>query len=1799
MNVKKFLLVILAFSLLSFSAAYGASTTITITDTKELTFTESIDVVSAEVSGDPDITTYTYILDTYQFSEIKDALTFANDPNTYLSVSNDETHTYVIDSDDEDKFANIAITLNIDDCLGGSIHFKDYPNIEEVSINSGGSRRTFSDPGDKHFYLDGSTTVTLENMELNGGSSNGGIEMTGGTGNFSTIDFNKNAGAVKISGGSATFTDCKFLDGTNGAVDISDCDDATFSNCKFSNNTSGNDGGAVNISGGSNIKFNDSCEFTGNKSDGRGGTINITAGEVSFTSSTFSNSHSSSDGGTVSIVGGNPVEFSSCKFENCSADGNGGAVYMSDGSVSFSGSNSFSNNSANNGGAMYVSGGSSLEFSSRTSFRNNTANTNGGALFINASSLTPDLSSITFTGNIASDGNGGALYLRSPATIGGTFSENYAKSSGGAVYINSSSSSVTINEVNFNTNSSDYNGGAMYINSPATFDEATFTENYATSNGGAIYIAGGNTITFGTDNSFTSNTVSSDGGAIYIDGGSDIAFSGSNTFETNKAENSAGAIFINRGSNITFTGANKFEANYSPNEGGAVTINSSGNIPSFTDVEFVNNSADNRGGTIFVSNGGAALNNLTSFATTSSDKGGAVYISAGTLNISSDVLFSDVSANDGGIIYMTGGTANIYAELKSVTANNNGGAIYMTGGTANLYGNISSNTAINNGGAICLSGDLPVVNVHSNLDGNNAVNGGAIYVQSGTVSISGDVGSGSDINITNNQASEYGGAIYINGSRAKLNIVGDRPVTFSNNKAELGGGAIYAYEGTVSNFTPLVTFSENYTTNGDGGALWLLTSTQVPNGKATFEKNLSQGGSGGAIYIGSTTNTNVTLNSATEYTFDGNIADKLGGAIHTVASTLTLDGFVIALENSAKEGGGFASSESGKIYITNRSSVSNQWAPTGGAFYAPDIYVTNSDLTSNHTEAVETSEVNGHGGGAIYATRHLEVTDGYFYNNYTLQQTEGKGGAIYVSGSSDDVKVTNSLFISNYTEKGNGGAILCENITGSIFENNTFTENRSGTDGGAIYIQGNDFNIKKCYFNNNISDNNGGALYFAQLTEGESPAVNVSYSMFTGNNAAGDQGGAAVIGTTNATIDSCTFTDNFLDVSKSSGKGFGGALYLLTRTSTENLSTVDSCTFYNNRIENADGSNSGGGALYVHCERSRIRSCTFTLNSVAGNGGGAIYLDSGTLSLAGIIAVGNTTIGLYDIRLHEGTPRIVSGGYNRVGKFCQGSGETDFKSVTGNLDSDRSSWLNKTWMTNKQSFFGKNELAVNRVNDSVPPSIGSTLGTGQVVLLTLMLSEDKTLPDEDRATNMIPYFRRGSFPDLDERGVTRARLGSDGQEIPLDIGALVFDGTNYGTHSDVTSTYSVASIQMSGLPNELRRVGQTVSLLAKVYYTNGREAYGGTGENEEPVKWSSDPSDYYVHVDENTGDLVVLRTTSSPESSTYVTITVETVRADSDGKTFKDSQYVKITDSDFTYLNTSPSYPVNYLRELINDFIEYNLGFGLADISTRSVTSSTFQVNFASIWNTVAYQVVDLTTTEPHLAIAGNYMASDGFVAAKGKGVNIDFGGREVGDILPVVYTWNFTGDELMKLRGYDLSTTALDDDTTLANDLFDVLKIDFQGAEGMLPVIGEEGVSAKDALDAGVMVLNNYDGSRGVQIELTAYVANVKASGESNGPQLIESDGSKLLVVPDGVPNDGKIYGTMWLAQDESKTPPTTDSTKTPTTKPATETSMTETGSNSASKSNSESDSGGGCNSLTAGGIAILMACLMLMKRK
>lgn len=192
---------------------------------------------------------------------------------------------------------------------------------------------------------------------------------------------------------------------------------------------------------------------------------------------------------------------------------NGAAVYSDGGTVKILGgtvknnSNSYKNNT---GGAIYIKNGTFEMTAGIVS--NNSSYSSGGAIYVDNSTVT--ISGGTFDMNEASNKDkeyvhGGALYLASCSTVnitGATFNNNFA--------------------TNPETNSSyiQFHGGAIYIiNSgtndiPARISNCSFNSNTAYQRGGAIYTGGESYINIDSS-TFKSNIVKHDtanGSAVYI-----------------------------------------------------------------------------------------------------------------------------------------------------------------------------------------------------------------------------------------------------------------------------------------------------------------------------------------------------------------------------------------------------------------------------------------------------------------------------------------------------------------------------------------------------------------------------------------------------------------------------------------------------------------------------------------------------------------------------------------------------------------------------------------------------------------------------------------------------------------------------------------------------------------------------------------------------------------------------------------------------------------------------------------------------------------------------------------------------------------------------------------------------------------------------------------------------------------------------------------------------------------------------------------------------------------------------------
>ena len=411
------------------------------------------------------------------------------------------------------------------------------------------------------------------------------------------------------------------------------------------------------------------------------GTLTVTGGRFESNKANVAGAIYNADDATLTVDG---VTFAS----NSSVDNVAGAINNRDGQVTIKKSTFTGNDSGTKaGGAIANTAGSTEEGKLGTititgsTFEGNKAG-NGGAVW-NGSDGKVKIADSTFKDNKALAegglGQGGAITNADQMTItDGSFANNTAKYSGGAIYNGanaaSGKASLTIDGTTFTGNSvtADFSttnndkiaGGAIFNDTNAKLDvkNATFTGNTSSLKGGAIFNRDGNvTITSST---FRGNSVpTSAGGAVLNESGDTsklgtITITGS-TFEGNKAGN-GGAVWNGFNGTVNITGST-FKGNTAVagiGQGGAIT---NADEMTITGSTFEGNQAGKLGGAIFnAANGKLTFNGTNTFTNnTAADNTNDIY-NAGTITVAD-------------------GTTTLNSGLKQV-----GGNITVKGGTLDM-----------------------------------------------------------------------------------------------------------------------------------------------------------------------------------------------------------------------------------------------------------------------------------------------------------------------------------------------------------------------------------------------------------------------------------------------------------------------------------------------------------------------------------------------------------------------------------------------------------------------------------------------------------------------------------------------------------------------------------------------------------------------------------------------------------------------------------------------------------------------------------------------------------------------------------------------------------------------------------------------------------------------------------------------------------------------------------------------------------------------------------------------------------
>ncbi|MBQ9596626.1 MAG: hypothetical protein IJR34_00035 [Bacteroidales bacterium] len=498
------------------------------------------------------------------------------------------------------------------------------------------------------------------------------------------LNNNGNGGALKVTSGNVTVTDCQFLNnttlfegesGTHGGAVWLDGGQATFNSCTFKGNSS-RWGGAVYSKNYGNGTFND-CIFggsgEGNAALAGGGAVAMDGGRLAFNRCSASGNSSGDRGGVFFVsASGGVLDLDGGVWSGNTAP-YGGVAHVQSTSVFNASDATFSGNEAGNfGGVFSINATGTVNLTSSV-VSDNTAGAAGGAFFLygngTKSVVTPKLNILggcTVSGNHAT--SGGALRARQEPVVATTDEEQG----------NETKADITI--TGDNTFSGNYAtggyGGCLDIRTSGKviISGATFTDNYTDKlasycKGGAINVSDGGMQTGDftlsqcvfrgnhTKNQNTNSNSSDDGGAVNIGG------NGTNWKLSVKMDKCA------------------FYDNWA-NKGGALNILAASTVAYLNDCVFSGNYIGYRyGATIQATNASLLMNNCSfadnTYSTTGSNQQCAwVNVKPAKLVMSNCTLIGttrkngNVSAGDKACLLRFDGIANTHYLINNIIASN-------------------------------------------------------------------------------------------------------------------------------------------------------------------------------------------------------------------------------------------------------------------------------------------------------------------------------------------------------------------------------------------------------------------------------------------------------------------------------------------------------------------------------------------------------------------------------------------------------------------------------------------------------------------------------------------------------------------------------------------------------------------------------------------------------------------------------------------------------------------------------------------------------------------------------------------------------------------------------------------------------------------------------------------------------------------------------------------------------------------------------------------------------------------------
>ncbi|WP_292750275.1 Cna B-type domain-containing protein, partial [Methanobrevibacter sp.] len=998
--------------------------------------------------------------------------------------------------------------------------------------------------------------------------------------------------------GPQVLDNCKFINCTGtgeygGALGISH-NNVIIRNCDFINNTGGQ-GSAVMVGGidhdhdgfwglntqGNNITL-DNCNFINNvaKTEGQTSSLCIArwhnvedGGRTNQTLYRYENGQyipdqngewywkhdedltfNASGNAAAVYVYGNDTKVFNTVFENNKASNDGGAVYIYGWGTHFENSTLHDNSAVN--GTVYIEGPNTKVIN--TNFTDNTANNGAGVYIIGENTY---IANSNFNNNTADpdSGVGGAIdVIGDHCTLLTVTCTNNTASRGGAGFIRGNNTKVT--NSTFDNNNATFRGGGLNVygnNFNAT--DVEVSNNNAGTDGGAIYVRGHNA---SFEDVTSINNTASRGGSTFVEGDNTKVING--VLDNNRAI---------------------FNGTEGSGRGGALDL--AGANCQVHDLEVSDNRADGEGGAIYIKSDDLKIYNINSTNNTAL-LGGSTFIYGENIVVHDCIFDGNNATLRGGGLNIFGNNCTVYnVDVSDNNAGAEGGAVYVRGNNATFY-NVTSvnNTASRGGSTFIIGNDTTVYNC--TLDNNRALfNGTEESGRGGGLDLAGANCDVHDIDVSNNFATNEGGAIYIKSS--DLDIYDIHSV---NNSAKRGG-AVYI-EGnnitishSVFNDNKAIYNDSEPETSGLGGAVDVVGNDCKFINVTSVNNTAHRGGS--TFVRGNNT-------VVKDCILDNNIADLRGGGINVAGDNCTIENVDVSNNRAGLMGGAIYVNSNG-TRLTNITADNNTAQRGGAAFInGTDIIVTGGELNNNR--AIYNGSENTGLGGAFDIVGDNILVDGTHSNNNTAY----RGGSTFIRGN--DVTVQNCNLDNNSADLRGGGINIAGD--GCTVENVSVSNNRAGLMGGAIYVNSNGTRLTNITADNNTAQRGGAAFINGTdiiVTGGE---LNNNRAIYNGSENTGLGGAFDIVGD-NILVDGTHSNNNTARL--------GGSTFIRGSNVTVKNSNLD-----NNSAELRGGALNIGGGI-----GSQIINVSAS-NNEAGTLGGAVYVEGDKALFDNVTSIHNTAV---------------------------------------------------------------------------------------------------------------------------------------------------------------------------------------------------------------------------------------------------------------------------------------------------------------------------------------------------------------------------------------------------------------------------------------------------------------------------------------------------------------------------------------------------------------------------------------------